>query len=945
MQRALGEAQYAEQLTTAELRLREELLARLDDSNPDNPGAPSSNSNDGGNSGGAATAAAASAAASPPPAKRQRTTAHALSSSSASIHSSQSTSPGESLSQEEPLSYTELQWRHNRCRGRLHELDTPALRVADSAFVASLSSPLPRVPVLTLGHLTALDAFYCQTGGSHIADGGSSGGSGSTPSFSQDLRDFGMDDSEESGATTARRNPDAVVGQLLRALVAWLPMLPEIAWLMNQATLLRRAASATEEARRRAAPGGARGSSAAAVSSSSASSSSPSSAEAAAALEASAATTAAEVAETMFELKREETARLLRGVGAEMERLYARARELYGSLLSGEPGVLDWSPGRECTLNSTTSSQSSNSFGAGVAVGRGGGGASAASPNKPGGARYREAPVGRRELAMAGAPELAVWHERLFAPEVVGGGGEVSRRTSEAADTTARTTVGTAAAAAAAAAAAPELSEGGSGGGSSNSSSSNRQGALAEMQSEDGEDQEARSIVGSIVASPALRSSLSSIGSEWQVCRVCGHRWAGLAQHTCRGPRRCGRSERLDASQPASIAEADVHADASSLAVGAPIPEDRSESYRAAEPVSGPGFHLTSHRSLEETCLVSDIHVCCSPILLAAALLPAALLAAALLALCGGRRIRAVGWRRHRGRAPPLLVVKHVPVLLALVAVVFDLVHELAVHVLLPPRDGGRPPQALLAQDLDVRSRLHDGVPRLLRRLVHPQPLPPLPLALPRRRKGVVRAALLHAGQHVRGAHRLDVHRLLRRRLGRAARCLALSALPLALVVCCSALDAAALVHARRLRCHLAAGRRPTANFAQTPCKAPSNARKRRLSNLGARPLSGRVPPLSDLLHSLFTYIKKTDNPREDVCSPVTVSCAPPHLARLSSLNPPPHPVAGLAPWRAGPTRKRCTAFQVAASTSRTSWLASGSSRRAPAETCARGRARPRCSS
>lgn len=203
MQRALGEAQYAEQLTTAELRLREELLARLDDSNPDNPGAPSSNSNDGGNGGGAATAAAASAAASPPPAKRQRTTAHALSSSSASIHSSQSTSPGESLSQEEPLSYTELQWRHNGCRGRLHELDTPALRVAD-VFVASLSSPLPRVPVLTLGHLTALDAFYCQTGGSHIADGGSSGGSGSTPSFSQDLRDFGMDDSEESGATTAR---------------------------------------------------------------------------------------------------------------------------------------------------------------------------------------------------------------------------------------------------------------------------------------------------------------------------------------------------------------------------------------------------------------------------------------------------------------------------------------------------------------------------------------------------------------------------------------------------------------------------------------------------------------------------------------------------------------------------------------------------------------------
>ena len=64
MQRALGEAQYAEQLTTAELRLREELLARLDDSNPDNPGAPSSNSNDGGNGGGAATAAAASAAAS-----------------------------------------------------------------------------------------------------------------------------------------------------------------------------------------------------------------------------------------------------------------------------------------------------------------------------------------------------------------------------------------------------------------------------------------------------------------------------------------------------------------------------------------------------------------------------------------------------------------------------------------------------------------------------------------------------------------------------------------------------------------------------------------------------------------------------------------------------------------------------------------------------------------
>ncbi len=242
-------------------------------------------------------------------------------------------------------------------------------------------------------------------------------------------------------------------------------------------------------------------------------------------------------------------------------------------------------------------------------------------------------------------------------------------------------------------------------------------------------------------------------------------------------------------------------------------------------------------------------------VLLAAALLAAALLAAALLALGGGRHIRAVGWRRHRGRAPPLLVVKHVPVLLALVAVVFDLVHEPAVHVLLPPRDGGRPPQALLAQDLDVRSRLHDGVPRLLRRLVHPQPLPPLPLALPRRRKGVVRAALLHAGQHVRGAHRLDVHRLLRRRLGRAARCLALSALPLALVVCCSALDAAALVHARRLRCHLAAGRRPTANFAQTPCKAPSNARKRRLSNLGARPLSGRVPPLSDLLHSLFTYI------------------------------------------------------------------------------------------
>mmetsp|Transcript_5497 Transcript_5497/g.18429 ORF Transcript_5497/g.18429 Transcript_5497/m.18429 type:complete len:246 (+) Transcript_5497:43-780(+) len=112
-----------------------------------------------------------------------------------------------------------------------------------------------------------------------------------------------------------------------------------------------------------------------------------------------------------------------------------------------------------------------------------------------------------------------------------------------------------------------------------------------------------------------------------------------------------------------------------------------------------------------------------------------------------------------------------------------------------------------------VPSCLHDGVPRLLRRLVHPQPLPPLPLALPRRRKGVVRAALLHAGQHFRGAHRLDVRRLLRRRLGRAARRLPSSALPLALVVCCSALDAAALVHARRLRCHPAAGRRPTANL------------------------------------------------------------------------------------------------------------------------------------
>ena len=37
--------------------------------------------------------------------------------------------------------------------------------------------------------------------------------------------------------------------------------------------------------------------------------------------------------------------------------------------------------------------------------------------------------------------------------------------------------------------------------------------------------------------------------------------------------------------------------------------------------------------------------------------------------------------------------------------------------------------------------------------------------------------------------------------------------------------------------------------------KAPSNARKRRLSKLGARPLSGRVPPLSNLLLPLFTYI------------------------------------------------------------------------------------------
>ena len=148
----------------------------------------------------------------------------------------------------------------------------------------------------------------------------------------------------------------------------------------------------------------------------------------------------------------------------------------------------------------------------------------------------------------------------------------------------------------------------------------------------------------------------------------------------------------------------------------------------------------------------------------------------------------------------------------------------------------------------------YDGVPRL-RRFVHPQPLPPLPLALPRRRKGVVRTALLHAGQHVRGAHRLDVRRLSaagsveppassrRRRCRSRSWCAARRSTP---PPSCTHAACGAISPQREGQPQISHKLRD---------KAPSNARKRRLSNLGARPLSGRVPPLSDLLHSSFTYI------------------------------------------------------------------------------------------
>lgn len=41
-------------------------------------------------------------------------------------------------------------------------------------------------------------------------------------------------------------------------------------------------------------------------------------------------------------------------------------------------------------------------------------------------------------------------------------------------------------------------------------------------------------------ATAATSSSCGSLGSEWHSCKVCGHRWAGLAQHTCRGPSKMG---------------------------------------------------------------------------------------------------------------------------------------------------------------------------------------------------------------------------------------------------------------------------------------------------------------------------------------------------------------------------------------------------------------------